>query len=832
MNYYVGIDLGTTNSAICSYDGENVRLWKSPEQNDVTPSAIYLERRGNKYIGQRAYDNAPRNPGNAATLFKRFMGTSTPINFSAVDTVKTPEECSAEVLKALYGYLPEDIRNQEGVGAVITVPAAFNQMQKDATMQAAQMAGIGNVALMQEPVAAVMSVMRSRNKNGKFLIYDLGGGTFDIALAESTGGRVSLLSHGGIAMCGGRDIDRSLWENIVRPWLMENFELPEDLSVNNEYKVMVRLALWATEKAKIELSAREQSVVTLSESEVRIRDLKGNELYIEVPLCREDLNELIEEQINATVQETRSLLEKSGINSNDIDCIVFIGGPTNYKPLRDKVTSELALQADINVNPMTAVAEGASIFAESVDWSSSRHGRKSSRGQINSGGTLAVSFNYTSRTPDTRAKIATQVASKLDGGWEFQIDCVDTGWTSGRLPLKHGIIVDVTLGKKGENRFKASVYDPQGVSVPLEKDSILIVRTSGTVDSIPASHSVALEVLEKMGGTPMLQFLVKSGDALPKKGSVKLKARETLKAGSHNSFNFKLWEGEIQDRISDNRLIGVLKVSGSDFDDGVIPAGADLEFEYEVLDSGNIAVEVSVPCIGAAFNSSGKNFYSRQVGEKNFNESAPMIKEEGNDVLEQIDEVAGLVDDPKIEIARDKLESAISLAPDETDPERVKEAEERTLEAKKILAQVRNENRKTFRQNDLDKAVALFEEHVKRYAKPSEITEYNRNAQTAQKEIDTNGKSFEGILKELNRKSYAILWQQPWFIIGQFKRLAAAPHMFTDKTRFDELCRIGWQYLKTDEIEKLDNVIDGMFRIMRSSASVEDMNDLVNIIRG
>lgn len=201
---YVGIDLGTTNSAICSFDGERIHLYKSPEQHDVTPSAIFIDKRGGKYIGARAYRNSARSPDNSATLFKRFIGTSTPVKLPAVNVAMTPEECSAEILRALFGYLPEEVRGAGDTGTVITVPAAFNQMQKDATMAAADMAGIGRVALMQEPVAAVMSVMRQRKNDGIFVVYDLGGGTLDVAIADSTGGKVNLLAHGGVAMCGGR----------------------------------------------------------------------------------------------------------------------------------------------------------------------------------------------------------------------------------------------------------------------------------------------------------------------------------------------------------------------------------------------------------------------------------------------------------------------------------------------------------------------------------------------------------------------------------------------------------------------------------------------------
>jgi len=285
MKNFIGIDLGTTNSAICSYNGSEIRIWKSPEQNDVTPSAIFIDKRS-KYIGERAYNLAPYNKDNSAKLFKRLMGTNTAIHFSALNISKLPEECSAEILQVLFGYLSEEIRNDPETGTVITVPAAFNQMQKDATMQAAAMAGIGKVALMQEPVAAVMSVMKARQTDGMFLIYDLGGGTLDVAIAESIGGKVNLLAHGGLTMCGGRDFDRVLVDQVVRPWLFEHFYLPDDFSVNPNFRQLLSLAEWATERAKIELSAREETMISLAETEISARDLKGNEIYLDIPLQR------------------------------------------------------------------------------------------------------------------------------------------------------------------------------------------------------------------------------------------------------------------------------------------------------------------------------------------------------------------------------------------------------------------------------------------------------------------------------------------------------------------------------------------------------------------
>ena len=172
MANFVGIDLGTTNSAIASHDGKVLQLWKSPEQNDVTPSAIFFDRRSNKYVGRKAYDTAAHGPTRVAQLFKRLIGTNTPIRLTGADLELTPEECSAEILKTLFGYLSEEIRQDAEGGTVITVPAAFNQMQKDATRAAAELAGLNRVALMQEPVAAVMSIMRARDSEGTFLVFD------------------------------------------------------------------------------------------------------------------------------------------------------------------------------------------------------------------------------------------------------------------------------------------------------------------------------------------------------------------------------------------------------------------------------------------------------------------------------------------------------------------------------------------------------------------------------------------------------------------------------------------------------------------------------------
>jgi molecular chaperone DnaK len=827
---YIGIDLGTTNSAICSYDGESVRLYKSPEQNDVTPSAIFIDRRGNKYLGKRAYDSAAKNPDNAATKFKRMMGTSTPVKLSAVNITMTPEECSAELLKLCFGYLPEEIRNSGETGTVITVPAAFNQMQKDATLAAAELAGLGRVALMQEPVAAVMCVMRQRKGDGVFLVFDLGGGTLDVAIAESISGRVNLLAHGGVAMCGGTDFDRSILDNVVKPWLTSNFDLPENFSANQKYKSLLRMCLWASEKAKIELSAKEDSVISLTESELGVSDESGAEIYVDIPFSRNLLDELIASKVDESIQSARETLEKSGQSPHLVERIVFVGGPTQYKPLRDRVAFELGIEPSTDVNPMTAVAEGAAVFAESIDWDSQSRGRKSARGALSTGGVLALSFNYIARTPDSKARIVAKLGGNAAAGVEFQIDSLDTGWSSGRMALKDGVALELILAKPGENTFKVFVFDSKGGPVALQENKIVISRTAASIDAIPASHSIGVEAREKLGGRFVLDYLVHEGDQLPNKGKKTFKTEESLKAGSTGSIKFKLWEGVISDPINDNRFVGMFEIKGSDFDDGVIAAGAEMICEYEVLDSGNIILEVSVPSIGGSFHS-GRNFYSRQDGQIDYTKASKLVEEQSEQALQRLEEMASKIDDPRLDQAREKLEQAESIESGESDPETAKQAMDNVQAAKVLLALARKAHLPDIRQLDLDKAVEFFDIAVREHARPTEANAFDKLVKAAQLAIDRNSGDFESRLDELRRKNFVILWRQDWFVIDRFKRLAQYTYLFPDAREHAQLVATGEEALKANDVDKLRAVVAHLESVRIGSAGDDEMMADSNIVR-
>lgn len=829
MAYFVGIDLGTTNSAISTFDGESVRVWKSPEQTDVTPSAIYIDRRGKRFYGNKAYEKSSQQPGSCAVLFKRFMGTNTKLDVAGHSM--TPEECSAEILRALFKNLPEEIRESEDVATVITVPAAFNQMQNAATLDAAKQAGLGKVALMQEPVAAIMSVMEKNNQDANFLIYDLGGGTLDIAVAESLNGKVNLLAHGGIAMCGGRDFDRILMDELVLPWLQKNYDLPVDLKTNETYKKLLRMAAYETEAAKIRLSAEDEVQI---EGEMGIEDDAGEEIYLDIPLTRAAFDGYIADLVEASIKATKETIEKSGLRPSDMDRIIFIGGPTNYKPLRDKVSAETGIPSSIEVNPMTAVSEGASIYAESIDWNSEGHSRKTSREQIKGADELGLSFRYVSRSTTNQARIGIDLKNDA-AGYTFEVKSVDTGWSSGSMQLFDKAVVIVPLNKKGENTFTLAVFDPYGRSIPLAQDRITISYTLATIGAILASHSIGIEVRanSQEGHSTTLDYFVREGDTLPAKGEKVFRAAETIRAGEANSLNFKIWEGEIEETVEDNRFIGYMSITGDDFDYGMIPAGSEIICNYTVDDSGSISLAISVPSISEEFNSD-RNFYSRQEGQIDLDHAAAVIRDDGQKTLEKIKYLGEKTNhqyDTELQKAAELASRAAGMSDGEYDREAVKRLSDELLDIKKLLNKIRSANLLMIRQHELDGLKDFFEKYIRPIADAGVADEYSRLFASAERFLERRDSSFENTIRTLKgRNFHELFWHDDEFLVYNFQRLTQHPEQYTDMNKFEELKALGAEAIQRNNIDALREVENALYDI-KIDNDENGMDMMANIVK-
>lgn len=824
MKRYVGIDLGTTNSVICTFDGKNTTVWKSPEMSDVTPSVIYVDRRGNRFYGRRAYDMAPLNEKNAASLFKRYLGTN--MKFTLQGQEMTPEECSAEILKVLFGYLPPEISADPETATVITVPAAFNQMKKDATLDAARLAGMSRVTLMQEPVAAVMSVMKVSPGDKTFLIYDLGGGTFDVSVAESIGSRVNLLAQGGREMCGGRDLDRLLFRHIAVPWIQSHFHLPDNWTQDPAWRTLSKLTMYACEQAKIELSAIPQTEIRMDEMRLNTRDLDGEEIYLDVPLSQDDVNGLLEETIQDTVEVIRQTLKKIGLKEKDIGQVIFIGGPTKYPPLRKRVLEELGIPEGVMVDQMTAVAEGASIYAESVDWGDIQHHRKQSREEM--AALQDIVIRYEKRAAAESAKIAFVTKGAVD--ISLEIVCRETGWSSGRVSMKKSLVLTLPLSVAGENNFHIQMWDASGRQMELKQADICITRTMAVIGTIPASSPIAVKVLDRIGGKAIPIYLVEENDPLPKRGQITLVAGKTLHAGSEDALVFTLWEGGIKDPIEDNRYIGSYRINGKSLPEGTVATGTEIICDYEMSDSGTLTLGVSIPAIGASLHE--VNYYSRQEGQTALDDQPHLLSQVAS--LEQrVALIQGrLPNAQELDALARKAAAIRETAEHSEDPESLLKANNELLECLRALSHIRESHQRDIRILDLDQVTEKFE-RFRDSASESERAAFRVCRDAALRAVDKDSGAFDANMAELETRANALLWRDDGIIRMNVMTRLAHPDRFTDRAKFDQLRAAALTAENNNNVNGLRQILAELMSIEKpdSISGAEHMLEQVSVVR-
>ena len=409
------------------------------------------------------------------------------------------------------------------------------------------------------------------------------------------------------------------------------------------------------------------------------------------------------------------------------------------------------------------------------------------------------------------------------------MDSLDSGWSSGKIALKSGAITDLPLAKTGDNTFKIFVFDPDGGPIGLKQDRIVIARTAATVDAIPASHTIAIEVRDRVGSDTVLDILVREGEPLPKRGQRKYLAGDTIRAGSSESLKFSLWEGDIEYPVSGNRFIGLYKISGNDFTDGVIAAGAEIVCDYEVLDSGNIILEVTIPSIRGSFQT-GWNFYSRKEGEIDYTKAAKLVRADAESVESQLADMAQRVADPLLQEARNKLARAEDLSPSETHPETTKQAMDDVQRAKELLAKARKANFRSFRRAELDSVKAEFE-HLRQHAKPAEQDSFDALVRTAERDLPNPAPNFEAHLEHLQAKVSSVLLRQDWFIIDGFNWYAENPHLFSDRALHDKLEAEGKAAIARQDIDALRQVLQRMSGNRISTPKPDEFLARANIVR-
>ena len=349
MGKIIGIDLGTTNSCVAVMEGGEPVVIPNAEGNRTTPSVVAFSKNGERLVGQIAKRQAVTNPDNTVISIKRKMGTAEKVKIEGEEF--SPQEISAMILQKLKTDA-ENYLGQKVTQAVITVPAYFSDSQRQATKDAGKIAGLEVLRIINEPTAAALAFgMDKEDQDQKIMVYDLGGGTFDVSILDIGDGVFEVLATNGNTHLGGDDFDQRIID-----YLISEFKKSNGIDLSTDKMAMQRLKE-AAEKAKIELSGMQQTQINLP---FITADAKGPK-HLDVTLTRAKFEELIRDLVDATRVPVEQAMKDAGVTSADIHKVLLVGGSTRVPCVQEEVKKITGKDPDKGINPDECVAIGASI---------------------------------------------------------------------------------------------------------------------------------------------------------------------------------------------------------------------------------------------------------------------------------------------------------------------------------------------------------------------------------------------------------------------------------------------------------------------------------------
>lgn len=460
-----GIDLGTTNSAIARMEiGEPIIKKSLDLQKDTVPSCVSVSKKGAIEIGDKSLTQlgvdrrlefqSPNYTSNVFIEFKRTMGTDKVYLSSHLEKDLTSEELSAEVLKKLKQPITDEIVN----AVVVTVPAKFGANQKEATIKAAKLAGFDQVELLSEPVAAAYAYgVKSKSKDGYWVVFDFGGGTFDAALLKIEEGIFKVISTEGDNYLGGKNIDFAIIDEILLPYFKENYVIDELLIDSDKLNKFRNQFKDKAEQLKISLSTKSEEDLISQLGENFGNDDSGTPFEFDLTVTREQLNKVQEPFFQRATDITKELIKRNHLKGNQINALILVGGPTLTPSLREMLKEQASDNVDTSVDPMTVVAKGAAIYASSIN-------REAVSPPLNND-SIELEINYDSSTVETDALINVKIKNieKLNGEKIFaEIYRVDGAWNSSKILMDGRAKLFELLLKEGTNHFEVKTTDSKG----------------------------------------------------------------------------------------------------------------------------------------------------------------------------------------------------------------------------------------------------------------------------------------------------------------------------------------------------------------------------------
>ena len=529
-----GIDLGTTNSAICRMEKGEPVIIKTDVLKDTMPSCISVNKKGSIKAGDGAYNTMKQDKrratkswhqeaSNTYIEFKRTMGTDTTYHSSNLNKDFTSEELSSEVLKALKSFVTDETITS----AVITVPAKFTVSQKTATMEAAKMAGFKRCELLQEPIAAAMAYgLNADEKDGIWMVFDFGGGTFDAALLKVEDGIMQVFDTEGDNYLGGKNLDYAIVDEIIIPYLKENYSIEGSL-IDDEKRQVLRDAMKTyAEDVKNQLSFKEHEDVISNLGDLG-EDEDGEEIELDLTVTQTEAFDVMRPYFQKAVDICKDLLKRNNLTGSQVNKLILVGGPTHSPLIRQMLREQITPNVDTSIDPMTAVATGAALYASTLD-------AEVCNDEIPVE-TIKLELGYESTSVETSEWVSVKLANglPLPKVW-VELVRADKAWSSGKNEVDvTGNVIEAYLLEGKPNSFSIVAYDSKGNSVPCFPSEITIIQ--GTkVGSAPLPYNIGIAVWDenkKRGVFRMAKGLEKN-KPLPAVGVINdLKTSKQLRPG-------------------------------------------------------------------------------------------------------------------------------------------------------------------------------------------------------------------------------------------------------------------------------------------------------------
>jgi molecular chaperone DnaK len=819
INY--GIDLGTTNSAIAKFVKGEVEVFKNPLETgkETLPSVVYYKK-DKVVVGTNARTYFERDAENVFGTFKRKMGTTESFKVKSINQSKTPIELSAEVLKELKGFVHS---GESFDAAVITIPASFDVIQSNATKEAGYLAGFKQVILLQEPIAASLAYANKHKErdleNGQWLVYDLGGGTFDVALIKIKDGEMKVLDHEGDNFLGGADFDNLIVEKLIIPYLNKNFkfnDLENEMKsrtgkLNKLYFRLLKLA----EDAKITLSSR-----TSAEVEVRdITDDNGEEIDISIDITRSEFEGVIKEYIDKTLDMIKKILVRNSLKPSEIQFTLMVGGSTYTPYVRKRVEEILQIAINCDIDPTTAIAIGAAYYAGTKEKNFEQDDKKKTTTGIK------VRLAYQKTSQENEEILAGRIEGNIEGLF-YQITREDKGFDSGRKPLTNRISEDLPLVKSSYNFFRFTVLDDKNNIVETDAELIGIAHGKYNVVGQPLPHDICIQRdndPELEVKSTILDLYFQKNTFLPLKRTKQYTLNKSILKGGNEKIVINVLEGPHTAIPEANQSIGYLEIDGSKVSRDIL-RGSEIEITLEINESKEIKVTIYIPMSDQQFS------YDFKVSQRHL----PVTK---------------LQDE--VEMLSEKLEEEIEEAVEREDYET---ADQLTALKRKVDDLVINTNSLTT--DDVTDKKFQFEDNKRKIAQEIDDAtrdkrisilkiKYNEDKEWCKKLVDENGndhdhKIFGEIvgreqvflnsitpvkimeaIEELLDLGSNILWRTPEFLIGRFKRLIEKPQLFNDQEQAKSLIEAGNMAITNKNFDRLREINFGLISLLPKSAQQE-----------